>query len=1228
MPARREHGTLRTKTAFSGEPVADLTLDRALRSLTIKQLQALADLASVDLTGARLKDDIIRPLARQFSHPADLTDLVVGSSLDTLAQAAGLSRFADPLLGQERDMSLRARLSAALGREPDLPRKDGLPREGDTVIVRGRHWLVQAVDQPSQDASDHTGVWLVNLDDDDAGQQLRVFWEMELGARVLLPESQSLGRPDRLDPPDIFAAWARALRWNVVTATRNDVFTSPFRAGVDLRDYQMVPLVRALDLPRANLFIADDVGLGKTIEAGLIIQELIRRGRVDKVLVISPASVTGQWQSEMKDRFGLQFQRYTRKEITAIRTTHGVGKNPWSAWPFYIVSYHTLQRPEHRDALLAFLGGEGKRASRSLLVVDEAHTAAPASAGSYGVDSEFTRMIRQLAPIYENRIFLSATPHNGHSNSFSALLEIVEPTRFIRTRPISGPDDLKAVLVRRLKSDLRKLGREGFPDRVIQSHTLGIADENPQLNALNEPSIRSWNYGLETRTGVVEPVGTVRAHDADIHLLALLEEYSHFLNESQSARNVGLMLQKRLLSSIPAFASTLAVHTARVEGSYKAAPEQLRLAAIDRDEAPDDWNEANDEATAAAAAPSAREALTLLKRMNALAGSWRHKPDVRVAALAAWMLQNMCRAVVQPGQPESTESAAWTHRRLIVFTEYTTTQRWLVEQLMRLIPDERDDDDYRRRIATIDGSFDSEARAEVIQRFNTDPAREPLRILVATDAVREGVNLQAHCADPIHFDIPWNPSKLDQRNGRIDRYLQTQDEVRCGYFNILDRPHDRILHTVVRKMETIKRELGSAGDVVLADIESAIAGGVQASRHDELLRSMDAAQKSERVSTALRELGGADEGSVELRADLDRADKALTQSRAFADFDPDALRRVVEIGLGMAAGAAVELKPAKTLAARKATGKLNDEEIRRAQAWGLPAELTLPGWSHTLDTLRLERNPKERDYEWRKRCPLRPVVFYPPQRLTSDVVHLHLEHPLVQRIMSRFIVQGHAAHDLSRVAALRTSALSRVHAVLIGRLTLFSQGGARLHDVLIPLCARVDDPFDVAPTILAGAEEGQVNQAYMAALADPSTAAPADVLARALRDGSSAAVGAMWPALQREGVSQADRARDLLAKRAASESDELLRLIRRQRALIERDIAQTEQGLLAFEAGADMSNPTIRKQVESDRRYLASRSDALDLEEQGGPAALQQLYAVAHQRLVPMSLAWLVPADW
>jgi hypothetical protein len=80
--------------------------------------------------------------------------------------------------------------------------------------------------------------------------------------------------------------------------------------------------------------------------------------------------------------------------------------------------------------------------------------------------------------------------------------------------------------------------------------------------------------------------------------------------------------------------------------------------------------------------------------------------------------------------------------------------------------------------------------------------------------------------------------------------------------------------------------------------------------------------------------------------------------------------------------------------------------------------------------------------------------------------------------------------------------------------------------------------------------------------------------------------------------------------------------------LIERDIAQTEQGLLAFEAGADMSNPTIRKQVESDRRYLASRSDALDLEEQGGPAALQQLYAVAHQRLVPMSLAWLVPADW
>jgi hypothetical protein len=1218
--------TPRQNCLLRENPVTDLTLDRALRSLTIAQLQALAGVASINVTGARLKEDFIRPLARHFSHPAELTELVVGSSLDTLAQAAGLQRFEEPLLGRERDASLRLRLAAALGREPDLPRKDGLPREGDTVLVRGRHWLVRSVDEPSQNASDQTGVWLVNLDDDDAGHQLRIYWEMELGARVLLPDSHSLGRPTRLDPPDIFAAWARALRWNVVTATRNDVFTSPFRAGVDLRDYQMVPLVRALDLPRANLFIADDVGLGKTIEAGLIIQELIRRGRVDTVLVVAPASVTTQWQSEMKDRFGLQFQRYTRQEITTIRTTHGVTRNPWSVWPFMIVSYHTLQRPEHRESLLAFLGGEGHRASRSLLVVDEAHTVAPASAGSYGVDSEFTRMIRTLAPIYENRIFLSATPHNGHSNSFSALLEIVEPTRFIRTRPVSGPGDLQAVLVRRLKSDLRKLGRSGFPERIIQSHTLRLADTSPQPHALKEPSVRSWDYGVQTDDGAIEHIATVRAHDADIVLLSLLDEYSAFLNDSQTARNASLVLQKRLLSSIAAFATTLAVHYKRVKGSYDTAAQQLRLNNIDPDDAPDAFADASDEAAVAKEVPTAADAVRLLERMTTLTDKWAARPDARLAALAAWMQQHLCRAVVGPGNDDAAESGPWTVRRLIVFTEYTTTQKWLVEQLKRLIPDERDDEHHRWRIAHIDGSFDSDRRADIIRRFNTDPASDPLRILVATDAVREGINLQAHCADLIHFDIPWNPSKLDQRNGRIDRYLQSKPEVRCGYFHIVDRPHDRILHTVVRKIETIKRELGSAGDVVLADIESALKGGVQPSRHTELLESMQQASTSRRVSTVTTELGAT--AVAELKADLDRAQKALDESRRFADFDPDSLRRVVEIGLSMAAGAPVRLVKVANPAAPPAGTPQSEDELRRAQTWALPADLNLPGWSHSLDTLRLPIEPGEREHEWYRRCKLRPVVFHPPQRITSAVVHLHLEHPLVQRIMSRFVVQGHAAHDLSRVAALVTSEVSRVHAVLVGRLTLFSTGGARLHDVLIPLCARVEDPFGVVPTLLAGSDEDKVTRAWMAALADPSSRTPPRLLANALLDGSAAAVAAMWPALQREGTTQADRARDLLERRANTESDELLRLIKRQRTLIERDIALSEQGTLALDAHADLTNPAILKQIASDRLYLTSRADALDLEEQSGPAALQQLYTVAHQRLIPMSLTWLVPGEW
>jgi SNF2 family DNA or RNA helicase len=109
----------------------------------------------------------------------------------------------------------------------------------------------------------------------------------------------------------------------------------------------------------------------------------------------------------------------------------------------------------------------------------------------------------------------------------------------------------------------------------------------------------------------------------------------------------------------------------------------------------------------------------------------------------------------------------------------------------------------------IDGLTSSARRKEIQRRFNTDPAKDPLRILLATDAAREGLNFQAHCADLFHFDLPWNPGRIEQRNGRIDRKLQPAPEVRCHYFVLPQRAEDRVLDVLVRKTETIKKELGS-----------------------------------------------------------------------------------------------------------------------------------------------------------------------------------------------------------------------------------------------------------------------------------------------------------------------------------------------------------------------------------------------------------------------------------
>src|SRR3990172_1483914 len=235
--------------------------------------------------------------------------------------------------------------------------------------------------------------------------------------------------------------------------------------------------------------------------------------------------------------------------------------------------------------------------------------------------------------------------------------------------------------------------------------------------------------------------------------------------------------------------------------------------------------------------------------MTEIAEAARGLPDPRIRELVDWIRENLCPGLPPLGsRAKSGAPASWNDRRVLIFTEYVDTKRYLEQQLRAAIAGT---DLAEERIRTFHGQVDDETREEVKRAFQTDPAKHPLRILVATDAAREGVNLQNHCADLFHFDLPWNPSRMEQRNGRIDRKLQRAPMVRCHYFVLRQRPADRVLEALVRKTAVIEEELGSLSPVIERRLEEHLERGIRATEADRLARAIESegVTKDERATT-------------------------------------------------------------------------------------------------------------------------------------------------------------------------------------------------------------------------------------------------------------------------------------------------------------------------------------------------------------------------------------------
>jgi superfamily II DNA or RNA helicase len=1067
---------------------------------------------------------------------------------------------------------------------------------GRIARVRQRTYLVENVIPPRR-VADSTLVQLSCVDDDNQGQPLEVLWEKELDPTILTGEAWEEVASRGFDDSRLFAAYLNTLKWNCVTSTDPKLFQSPFRAGIRLDAYQLEPLRKALRLPRVNLFIADDVGLGKTIEAGLIARELLLRKKVKEIVVSCPPSMLLQWKEELEARFGLTFEILDKDYMKDVRRERGFGVNPWSTHTRFLISHRLLIDEAYAGPLRDFLG---TFRSGSLLILDEAHHAAPSSGQKYAIDSQITRAVRDLAPRFEHRLFLSATPHNGHSNSFSALLEILDPQRFCRGVSVT-PKHRDEVIVRRIKEDIREI-QGGFPKRnVVQVSITGLPPDA-----------------------------------AELKLSRLLDEYrqtreERLRNESRRKQAAsGLLitgLQQRLLSSIEAFARTLKVHRntvkrqwEKLQGAAQADEDStpaldLLTGSIDYDDEratlAEEQLRGEEDAQFEAASAASLGALDdlssqrlfaheqkLLDEMTEIAEQARGKSDARTLKLIEWIRDRMCPDLGKPG-------ATWNDTRVLIFTEYDDTKRYLLGRLEAAI---KDSDRAANRILVFHGPTPPAKREEIKQAFNTDPRKHPVRILIATDAAREGLNLQAHCHNLFHFDVPWNPSRMEQRNGRIDRKLQPAPEVFCHYFVYQQRPEDRILHVLVRKTETIKEELGSLSQVIDARLAKSLSMGIRHRLVDSLESEIDAIHLDDSRRAAITdELEASRERQQALREQIDRLRTLLDSSRRSIGLNDVQFRSAISCSLQL-------------LGSDQLESVVDDDGVNCFRFPALDERAGAdPTWAETMDTLRVPRKRDQKLWDWRKSAPIRPVVFEDPGIVGDDFVHLHLEQRVVQRLLGRFTAQGFVHHDLSRACfAQATDSIPRI--ILLGRLALYGEGAARLHEELIPVTARWIDPKVRRNPLSPYARDAETKTLLKAG----GIKLTPEVIAQ-LQQAAAGDIRELLPHLESRGSEYAADAVRKLADRGAAEATAMREILETQQKHLAETIKRIStlnphQRLLDF---GDDENELA--QLDANKRYWENRLEQLREELKTEPQRIADIYKVKAQRVEPVGLVYLWP---
>ena len=607
--------------------------------------------------------------------------------------------------------------------------------------------------------------WVVLPESTDELLMLRPVGGLDEEVTGLLPAvepvaSATFRLPGREDLGDF--ASGRRLRDAARLSTR--AAAGPFRSfgriAVEPRPYQLVPLMMALELDPVRLLVADDVGIGKTVEAGLIARELLDRGEIRRIAVLCPPHLAEQWQRELAEKFHLEAELVLSSTIQRLERDLPLGVSVFERHPFTVVSTDFIKAVRRAEDFAL--------KCPELVIVDEAHGCTLAGGGAPGGASRGRQqrhdLLRRLSADPERHLVLvTATPHSGNEEAFRSLLGLLD-------------DDFAD-----LPADLDRAEREGVRRRLAR-----------HLVQRRRGDVCRY---LETDTAFPERKDKEATYTFSPAYRTLFDDILAFAREyvsedggggrrRQRVRYWSALALLRCVSSSPAAAvATLRSRAAADQAEeWEDVDEVGRRTVLDQgdddDAAPLDFSPGSD--TEGGRQATRRKLLELARRAGAIDPAEDHKLQGAVREVKAFLKDGF---------------------HPVVFCRFVDTADYVAHYLRAALPDQI-------RVESVTGRLPPAEREARIESLTAEGGRF---LLVCTDCLSEGINLQEHFDAVLHYDLAWNPTRHEQREGRVDRFGQEKREVRAITYYGADNPIDGvILDVLIRKHKSIKSDLGVA----------------------------------------------------------------------------------------------------------------------------------------------------------------------------------------------------------------------------------------------------------------------------------------------------------------------------------------------------------------------------------------------------------------------------------